>query len=90
MRFRPGLLLKVCALLTVIFLFVIFLKDNGQTNGGEKYYTLSQKRQLKNDSKPNSQIAQTQKSPESLDLAGESDSLAGKRMDGLPNIPETR
>ena len=89
MRFKPGLVLKICTVLSVFLFFVIFFKDSDNPNPGEEYLSHGQKRQLKNDSKAVNEI-QTQKSPESLDLAEESDSLAGKRIDGLPNVTETR
>ena len=89
MRFKPGLVLKICTVLSVFLFFVIFFKDSDNPNPGGEYLSHGQKRQLKNDSKAVNEI-QTQKSPESLDLAEESDSLAGKRIDGLPNVTETR
>ena len=94
MRFKLGLLLKLCILLTVALLSLVLLRETATstTTLGE-YSTLSQKRQLKNDSKSfqaNSKITQTEKSSETPDLAEGSDSLAGKRIDGLPNITETR
>lgn len=92
MRFKPGLVLKICSVLTALFMFIIFFKDSGDSTAGGEYLSHGQKRQLKNDSKVINEISQTQtqKSPESLDLADESDSLAGKRIDGLPNVTETR
>ena len=94
MRLKLGLILKLCILLTVALLSLVLLRESGTstTTVGE-YSTLSQKRQLKNDSKSfltNSKITQTEKSSETSDLAEASDSLAGKRIDGLPNITETR
>ena len=94
MRFKLGLILKLCIVLTVALLSLVLLRESGTstTTVGE-YSTLSQKRQLKNDSKSfltNSKITQTEKSSETSDLAEASDSLAGKRIDGLPNITETR
>ena len=91
MRFKPGLVLKICTVLSAFLFFVIFFKDSDNHNLGGEYLSHGQKRQLKNDSKAVNEIQiQTQKSPESLDLAEESDSLAGKRIDGLPNVTETR
>jgi len=93
MRFKLGLILKLCILLTVALLSLVLLRESGTSTTVGEYSTLSQKRQLKNDSKSfltNSKITQTEKSSETLDLAEASDSLAGKRIDGLPNITETR
>ena len=93
MRLKLGLLLKLCFVLTVALLSLVLLRDSGTSTSLGEYSTLSQKRQLKNDSKSfltNSKITQTEKSSETLDLAEASDSLAGKRIDGLPNITETR
>ena len=93
MRFKLGLLLKLCIVLTVGLLSLVLLRESVTSTTIGEYSTLSQKRQLKNDSKSfltNSKITQTEKSSETQDLAEASDSLAGKRIDGLPNITETR
>ena len=93
MRFKLGLILKLCIFLTVALLSLVLLRETGTSTTVGEYSTLSQKRQLKNDSKSfltNSKITQTEKSSETSDLAEASDSLAGKRIDGLPNITETR
>ena len=93
MRLKLGLLLKLCLVLTVGLLSLVLLRESGTSTSLGEYSTLSQKRQLKNDSKSfqaNSKITQTEKSSETPDLAEGSDSLAGKRIDGLPNITETR
>ena len=93
MRFKLGLLLKLCLVLSVALLSLVLLRESGPSTSFGEYSTLSQKRQLKNDSKSfqtNSKITQTEKSSETQDLAEASDSLAGKRIDGLPNITETR
>ena len=90
MRFKPGLILKLCGALALIFVSVLVLRDSRPYHAGGEYFSLSQTRQLKNDSKPNSPVSLTQKSAANLDLAEETDSLAGKRIDGLPNVTEPR
>ena len=95
MRFKTGLCIKLSLGIALLLFSVIYLKDNEilSHEEGDQSHIEIPKVQAKNVSKlPQSEVAEN-KGPaaEQVDLAAEpSDSLAGNRIDGLPNITEPR
>ena len=94
MRFKTGLCLKLSLGVALLLFSVIYLKDNAilSHEDGEQSHNEIPKVQAKNVSKlPPSEVAESKGPAEQVDLAAEpSDSLAGNRIDGLPNITEPR
>ena len=97
MRFKTGLCLKLSLGVALLLFSVIYLKDNEilSNNGGEgeeRSHIEIPKVQAKNVSKSQNEVAAENKVPaEPVDLVAEpSDSLAGNRIDGLPNVTEPR
>jgi len=97
MRFKTGLCFKLSLGVAFLLFSVIYLKDNEilSNNGGEGEeisHIEIPKVQAKNVSKSQNEVAAENKGPaEPVDLVAEpSDSLAGNRIDGLPNVTEPR
>ena len=96
MRFKTGLCFKLSLGVAFLLFSVIYLKDNEilSNNGGEDEeisHIEIPKVQAKNVSKSQNEVAENKGPAEPVDLVAEpSDSLAGNRIDGLPNVTEPR
>ena len=98
MRFKTGLCLKLFILVGLLLFTVILVKEKNVSNQILRENKTGEEDGIKNLSKASSsEVAEGeakagQEAGEALDLqlADASDSLAGNRIDGLPNITEPR